>query len=75
MSKIENSFWSEYSAGVETRQKIVTKSKIFLKMNFVFLSTWLILSVTMLPIFGDHKEWILISIIFQFLKNILKLGR
>jgi hypothetical protein len=65
MSKIENSFWSEDSAGVETRQKIVTKSKIFLKMNFVFLSTWLILSVTMLPIFGDHKEWILASIIFE----------
>jgi hypothetical protein len=65
MSKIENSFWSEDSAGVETRQKIVTKSKIFLKMNFVFLCTWLILSVTMLPIFGDHKEWILASIIFE----------
>jgi hypothetical protein len=56
MSKTENSFWSEDSAGVEKRQKIVTQSKIFLKMNFVFLSTWLILSVTMLPIFGDHKE-------------------
>jgi hypothetical protein len=39
MSKTENSFWSEDSAGVETRQKIVTKLKIFLKMNFVFLST------------------------------------
>jgi hypothetical protein len=65
VSEVGNSFWSEDSAGLETRQKIVTKSKIFLKMNFVFLTTWLILSVTMLPIFGDHKEWILVSIIFE----------
>jgi hypothetical protein len=65
MSMVENTFWSEDSAGVETRQKIVTKSKIFLKMNFVFLSTWLIVSVTMLPIFGNHKEWVLVSMIFE----------
>jgi hypothetical protein len=65
MSMVENSFWTEDSAGVETRQKIVTKSKIFLKMNFVFLSTWLIVSVTTLPIFGDHKEWVLVSMIFE----------
>jgi hypothetical protein len=64
-NKCENSFWSEYSAGVEARQKIVTKSKIFLKINFVFLITWLILSVLMLPIFGDHKEWVLVSIIVE----------
>jgi hypothetical protein len=51
MSKVENSFWS----GDEARQQIVTKSKIFLKINFVFLSTWLILSLVMFPLFGDHK--------------------
>jgi hypothetical protein len=64
-SKLENNFWSEDSAGVEARQKIATKSKIFLAINFVFLSTWLALSVVMLPKFGDHKVWILISIIFE----------
>jgi hypothetical protein len=65
VSDVENSFWSEDSAGLETRQKIVTKSKIFLKMNFVFLSTGLIFAVTMLPIFGDEKDWFLVSIIFE----------
>jgi hypothetical protein len=64
-SKLENNFWSEDSAGVEARQKIATKSKIFLAINFVFLSTWLALSVVMLPKFGNHKEWILMSIIFE----------
>jgi hypothetical protein len=65
ISKCENSFWLEDSAGVKARQKIVTNSKIFLKINLVYLSTGLVLSVMMLPIFGDHKEWFLVSIIFE----------
>jgi hypothetical protein len=64
-SECENKFWSEDSAGVEARQKIGIKSKKFLIINFVFLGICLILSVAMCPIFGDHKEWILISIIFE----------
>jgi hypothetical protein len=65
MSKLENNFWSENTAGVEARQKVVAKSKTFLIINFVFLGICLILSVAMFPIFGDHKEWILISIIVE----------
>jgi hypothetical protein len=65
MIKFKNSFWSEDSVGVETRQKIATKSKIFLIINFIFLGTLLILSVSMLPIFGDHNEWVLLSVIVQ----------
>jgi hypothetical protein len=34
-------------------------------MNFVLLSTGLILFVSMLPIFGGHKEWLLLLIIFE----------
>jgi hypothetical protein len=34
-------------------------------MNFVVLSTGLILFVSMLPIFGGHKEWLLLLIIFE----------
>jgi hypothetical protein len=65
MSKLENNFWSENTAGVEARQKVVAKSKTFLIINFVFLGICLILSVAMCPIFGDHKEWFLFSIIFE----------
>jgi hypothetical protein len=65
MSKLENNFWSENTAGVEARQKIIAKSKTFLIINFVFLGICLILSVAMFPIFGDHKEWILISVIVE----------
>jgi hypothetical protein len=65
MSKLENNFWSEDTAGVEARQKIVAKSKTFLIINFVFLGICLILFVAMCPIFGDYKEWILTSIIVE----------
>jgi hypothetical protein len=52
-------YWPVNIAGVKVQRIIENKAKTFVCYNYLILTFLLIVSIILLPVFGDQSEWLL----------------